>query len=73
MTGKLHIKTFGCQMNEYDSGKMAEVLRDSHGFEPTERAEEADVLLLNTCSVPGETQLSSHVLDCLPNMALGNA
>ena len=44
MTSKLHIKTFGCQMNAYDSAKMAEVLRDSHAYELTERAEEADVL-----------------------------
>jgi len=51
MSGKLHIKTFGCQMNAYDSAKMAEVLRDSHAYELTEQAEEADVILLNTCSV----------------------
>ncbi len=51
MSGKLHIKTFGCQMNEYDSAKMADVLRESHGFGLTELAEEADVILLNTCSV----------------------
>src|SRR5579872_1116311 len=56
MIGKLHVKTFGCQMNEYDSAKMAEVLRASHGFELTERAEEADVLLLNTCSVREKAQ-----------------
>ena len=51
MPGKLFIKTFGCQMNEYDSAKMADVLRESHGMEPAESPEQADVLLLNTCSV----------------------
>ena len=51
MTSKLYIQTYGCQMNEYDSDKMADVLRESHGLEVTEHAEEADVLLLNTCSV----------------------
>jgi tRNA-2-methylthio-N6-dimethylallyladenosine synthase len=51
MTSKLYIQTYGCQMNEYDSDKMADVLRESHGLEVTDRAEEADVLLLNTCSV----------------------
>ncbi|MGH8403116.1 MAG: tRNA (N6-isopentenyl adenosine(37)-C2)-methylthiotransferase MiaB, partial [Gammaproteobacteria bacterium] len=56
MSRKLHIKTFGCQMNEYDSAKMAEVLRDSHGYEPAERAEEAEVLLLNTCAVREKAQ-----------------
>ncbi|MGB9430498.1 MAG: tRNA (N6-isopentenyl adenosine(37)-C2)-methylthiotransferase MiaB [Gammaproteobacteria bacterium] len=55
-TNRLHIKTFGCQMNEYDSAKMAEVLRSSHGYELTERAEEADVMLLNTCSVREKAQ-----------------
>ncbi len=56
MPGKLHIKTFGCQMNEYDSTKMADVLQDSHDFEMTARAEEADVILLNTCSVRDKAQ-----------------
>src|SRR5574337_1783160 len=51
MSGKLFVKTFGCQMNEYDSAKMADVLGASHGYETTEIVEEADVLLLNTCSV----------------------
>ena len=53
---KLHIKTFGCQMNEYDSTKMAEVLAASHGCTLTEDAAEADVLLLNTCSVREKAQ-----------------
>lgn len=54
--GKLHIRTFGCQMNEYDTAKMADVLRASHGLELTDQAEEADVLLLNTCSVREKAQ-----------------
>src|SRR5262245_60467601 len=56
MSGKLYIKTFGCQMNEYDSARMAEVLRASHGLEPTSDPNEADVLLLNTCSVREKAQ-----------------
>ncbi|MEW6354360.1 MAG: tRNA (N6-isopentenyl adenosine(37)-C2)-methylthiotransferase MiaB [Pseudomonadota bacterium] len=48
---KLYIKTFGCQMNEYDSAKMADVLAHSHGLEATDAPEQADVLLLNTCSI----------------------
>jgi tRNA-2-methylthio-N6-dimethylallyladenosine synthase len=56
MPGKLYVKTFGCQMNEYDTGKMLDVLRDSHGLEPTSDPEEADVLLLNTCSVREKAQ-----------------
>lgn len=54
--GKLHIRTFGCQMNEYDTAKMADVLRASHGLELTEQVDEADVLLLNTCSVREKAQ-----------------
>ena len=56
MPGKLYVKTFGCQMNEYDSSKMLDVLRDSHDMEPTSDPEEADVLLLNTCSVREKAQ-----------------
>jgi tRNA-2-methylthio-N6-dimethylallyladenosine synthase len=56
MTGKLFIKTFGCQMNEYDSSKMADVLAESHQLEITQVAEEADVLLLNTCSIREKAQ-----------------
>ncbi len=48
---KLFIKTNGCQMNDYDSSKMAEVLHASHGLQKTENVEEADVILLNTCSI----------------------
>ncbi|MBG6244268.1 tRNA (N6-isopentenyl adenosine(37)-C2)-methylthiotransferase MiaB [Candidatus Symbiopectobacterium sp. 'North America'] len=56
MTKKLHIKTWGCQMNEYDSSKMAYLLESTHGYELTEVAEEADVLLLNTCSIREKAQ-----------------
>ena len=56
MALKLYIKTFGCQMNEYDSSKMADVLKSSHDLQLTETAEEADVLLLNTCSVRENAQ-----------------
>jgi len=56
MAGKVHIKTFGCQMNEYDSDKMADVLMASHGLERTALPEEADVLLLNTCSIREKAQ-----------------
>ena len=51
MTRKLYIRTFGCQMNEYDSARTADLLAASHGLERTARAEDADVLLVNTCSV----------------------
>jgi len=48
---KLHIRTFGCQMNEYDSNKMSDVLKYSHGLELTDDIDQADVLLVNTCSI----------------------
>ena len=53
---KLHITTWGCQMNEYDSSKMADLLLSTHGLELTEIPEEADVLLLNTCSIREKAQ-----------------
>ncbi len=53
---KLYIKTFGCQMNEYDSDKMADVLNAAEGFERTENPEEADLILFNTCSVREKAQ-----------------
>jgi tRNA-2-methylthio-N6-dimethylallyladenosine synthase len=56
MAQKLYIETLGCQMNEYDSAKMRDVLEASHGFELTENPEEADVLLMNTCSVREKAQ-----------------
>jgi tRNA-2-methylthio-N6-dimethylallyladenosine synthase len=56
MKGKLYIKTHGCQMNEYDSEKMADVLAASHGLELTDREEEADVIIINTCSIREKAQ-----------------
>ncbi len=56
MQKKVFIKTFGCQMNEYDSDKMADVLHAAEGMIKTERAEEADIILLNTCSVREKAQ-----------------
>ncbi|MBA4696901.1 MAG: tRNA (N6-isopentenyl adenosine(37)-C2)-methylthiotransferase MiaB [Legionella sp.] len=56
MAKKLFIKTNGCQMNEYDSSKMAEVLHASHGYEKTSNLEEADLILLNTCSIREKAQ-----------------
>ncbi len=56
MPNKLYIQTFGCQMNEYDADKMGDVLGDSHGMERVGTPEEADVLLLNTCSVREKAQ-----------------
>ena len=56
MAKKLYIKTMGCQMNEYDSDKMADVLRESHGYELTSDVDEADLLLVNTCSIREKAQ-----------------
>ena len=56
MTSKLYIKTMGCQMNEYDSEKMADVLLESHGYELTASPEDADLLLVNTCSIREKAQ-----------------
>ena len=56
MPQKLHIKTFGCQMNEYDSQRMADLLRQSHGYARTDAAEDAALVLLNTCSVREKAQ-----------------
>jgi tRNA-2-methylthio-N6-dimethylallyladenosine synthase len=56
VTLKLYIKTMGCQMNEYDSEKMADVLRESHGYELTASPEDADLLLANTCSIREKAQ-----------------
>ncbi|WP_107762611.1 tRNA (N6-isopentenyl adenosine(37)-C2)-methylthiotransferase MiaB [Nitrosospira multiformis] len=56
MAKKLYIKTFGCQMNEYDSEKMADVLRDAEHMEKTDNPAEADVILFNTCSVREKAQ-----------------
>src|SRR3569833_268742 len=54
--GKLFIKTHGCQMNEYDSSRMADVLAASDGLELTDNVEEADVILVNTCSIREKAQ-----------------
>ncbi len=53
---RVHLRTFGCQMNEYDSARMADVLREAGGYEPTDDPAEADLLLLNTCSVRDKAQ-----------------
>ena len=54
--GKLFLRTFGCQMNEYDSEKISDVLREAEGLEPAERPEDADVIVFNTCSVREKAQ-----------------
>ena len=51
MAGKIFIETHGCQMNEYDSAKMLDVLHHAQGMELTDDPEQADVLLMNTCSI----------------------
>ena len=56
MAKKLYIETQGCQMNEYDSSRMADLLGESHGLELTTNPEDADVLLLNTCSIREKAQ-----------------
>ncbi|OGA93818.1 MAG: tRNA (N6-isopentenyl adenosine(37)-C2)-methylthiotransferase MiaB [Betaproteobacteria bacterium RIFCSPLOWO2_12_FULL_66_14] len=56
MPKKLYVRTFGCQMNEYDSGRMADVLSATEGYEQIDRPEEADLILLNTCSVREKAQ-----------------
>jgi tRNA-2-methylthio-N6-dimethylallyladenosine synthase len=56
MSKKVFIKTFGCQMNEYDSDKMADVLGAAEGYEKTAVLEEADLILFNTCSVREKAQ-----------------
>ncbi len=56
MGGKLYIKTFGCQMNEYDSARIADVMADAEQLTPTLRAEDADLIVFNTCSVREKAQ-----------------
>lgn len=65
---KVFIKTFGCQMNEYDSSRMADMLNSSEGMVETQSAEEADVILLNTCSVreKAEDKVFSHLGRFIP-------
>jgi tRNA-2-methylthio-N6-dimethylallyladenosine synthase len=79
MKGKLYIKTHGCQMNEYDSAKMADVLAASHGLELTDREEEADVILVNTCSIREKAQEKvfsqlgrwKHLKNAKPGVVIG--
>jgi tRNA-2-methylthio-N6-dimethylallyladenosine synthase len=76
---KYYIKTFGCQMNEYDSGKMADVLNAAHGMVATETPEDADVILFNTCSVRERAQEKvfhdlgrvKHLKQLRPDVILG--
>jgi len=56
MSKKVFIKTYGCQMNEYDSDKMSDVLGAAQGYEQTDKVEEADLILFNTCSVREKAQ-----------------
>jgi tRNA-2-methylthio-N6-dimethylallyladenosine synthase len=56
MSKKVFIKTFGCQMNEYDSDKMSDVLHAAQGYEPTQNIDDADLILFNTCSVREKAQ-----------------
>ena len=56
VTKKLFVETHGCQMNEYDSARMADLLGESHGLESTDSADDADILLLNTCSIREKAQ-----------------
>ena len=56
MSRKVFVKTFGCQMNEYDSDKMVDVLGQAQGYEQTDNVEEADLILFNTCSVREKAQ-----------------
>src|SRR5882762_3237421 len=79
MTKKLFIRTFGCQMNEYDSDKMADVLRAAKGFEITDQPENADLILFNTCSVREKAQEKvfhdlgriKHLKKRNPNLLIG--
>ena len=65
---KVFIKTFGCQMNEYDSSRMADMLNADSGMVETQTVEEADVILLNTCSVreKAEDKVFSHLGRFIP-------
>ena len=56
MSGKVFLRTYGCQMNEYDSQKIAAVLGEAEGLGPAARPEEADVIVFNTCSVREKAQ-----------------
>ena len=79
MSRKVFIRTFGCQMNEYDSDKMADVLGAAEGYEKTDNPEEADVILFNTCSVREKAQekvftdlgMVRHLKHKNPNLIIG--
>ncbi|MEX2488266.1 MAG: tRNA (N6-isopentenyl adenosine(37)-C2)-methylthiotransferase MiaB [Pseudomonadales bacterium] len=79
MSHKVYIKTHGCQMNEYDSSKMIDVLKASHGYELTDNEQEADLLLLNTCSIREKAQEKvfhqlgrwKHLKDANPDVKIG--
>jgi tRNA-2-methylthio-N6-dimethylallyladenosine synthase len=79
VSNKLYIKTFGCQMNEYDSEKMADVLHAAYGMEPTDDPAQADVILFNTCSVREKAQEKvfhdlgrvRHLKESNPNLLIG--
>ena len=79
MSGKVYIKTFGCQMNEYDSAKMADVLEQCEGLQQTPDPEQADVILFNTCSVREKAQEKvfsdlgriRHLKQRNPNLLIG--
>lgn len=76
---KLYIKTHGCQMNEYDSDRLQDLLGSSHGLETTDNPDEADVLLLNTCSIREKAQEKvfhqlgrwRHLKEANPNLIIG--
>ena len=76
---KLYIRTFGCQMNEYDSDKMTDVLHASEGIVTTDTAEDADVILFNTCSVREKAQEKvfsdlgrvKHLKQLKPDLVIG--
>ena len=79
MTKKLFIRTFGCQMNEYDSDKIADVLNAAEGVVKTDNPEEADIILFNTCSVREKAQEKvfhdlgriKHLKKQNPNLVIG--
>ena len=79
MSNKLYIKTFGCQMNEYDSEKMADVLHAAYGMESTDDPAQADIILFNTCSVREKAQEKvfhdlgrvRHLKESNPNLLIG--
>jgi len=69
---KVFIKTFGCQMNEYDSSRMADMLHADNGMTQTDNVDEADVILLNTCSVreKAEEKVFSHLFRLKPKILI---